>query len=416
MTDLPLLRRSPSCDSMLTILLRSVSPGSFARIAIEESAGLSSIVGAEVPIVAFSVYSRGYHFADLFARRHPRLVLATTKPWIARISKIVLGRLVPSNRDRESYVPLVEMLRWALLGPRASGLIYCEDQFVGLAALLRRFFRGTTYVLFVAEIIASPSVGKQLRESSGRLTGWALSRVTQRFESLVIKRATALVYCSAKAKRALESAYPFCRDFESSIIYPGCNPSEGASQFDQRHTVYFLCVSKWDSGRNPKFALELARRVPIRIVLGGTWITQAAKSEFEQEVLKTASALVGSVDLQDDLDEDQLDALYAGAYAYIHWNPEGFGMGVLEAMARGVPAICTDEAGAGEIVESGRNGFLIQGVSANSFAEVILTMLSDMSLRERLSDGALRTSKNLSWMRHNETLFNYLSAVSSRQR
>lgn len=56
---------------------------------------------------------------------------------------------------------------------------------------------------------------------------------------------------------------------------------------------------------------------------------------------------------------------------------EGIPMSVLEAMACGLPVVAPRVGGLSEIVEHGRQGFLIEGSSPEKFAEACLRILGD---------------------------------------
>lgn len=231
---------------------------------------------------------------------------------------------------------------------------------------------------------------------------------------MVLARASAIVYCSNKTMEQVLHAFPFARSLPSRVIYPGCPPPLAPSLPDTYPTPYILCVSKWDIGRHPEFAIELAREIPVRVVLGGTWITQSARAEFLRKVADAADGLAGSIEIRDQLDEAQLDSTYARAWVYVHWNPEGFGMGALEAMARGVPVVCTDQAGVGELVKDFGNGRLIRGGETRDFVKAISEILADPELRMKLSEGAIETSRSVCWERHNEALATNLLSVIRR--
>ena len=68
---------------------------------------------------------------------------------------------------------------------------------------------------------------------------------------------------------------------------------------------------------------------------------------------------------------------------------------MLEAMAIGLPTICTDCAGGGarEIIEDGVNGFLIEENSA-SLAVLLTKVCMDFALSEHLFEGG-RTNQNM---------------------
>lgn len=72
---------------------------------------------------------------------------------------------------------------------------------------------------------------------------------------------------------------------------------------------------------------------------------------------------------------------------------EGISNALLEAMAVGLPIVVTNSKGGGAsmIIEDGINGLLTPVKDAEQFAASLSQVLSDKSLRERLSKGALHT-------------------------
>ena len=60
-------------------------------------------------------------------------------------------------------------------------------------------------------------------------------------------------------------------------------------------------------------------------------------------------------------------------------------MSILETMARGIPNISTDIASIPEVIENGKNGFLIQPGDKNSLAERMISLLNDPLQREEFS-------------------------------
>jgi N,N'-diacetylbacillosaminyl-diphospho-undecaprenol alpha-1,3-N-acetylgalactosaminyltransferase len=63
--------------------------------------------------------------------------------------------------------------------------------------------------------------------------------------------------------------------------------------------------------------------------------------------------------------------------------PEGVPRSLLEAMAMEKPIVTTDSIGCREVVEHGRNGFLVPARNERLLAAAIETLLRDGSLRER---------------------------------
>jgi glycosyltransferase involved in cell wall biosynthesis len=67
---------------------------------------------------------------------------------------------------------------------------------------------------------------------------------------------------------------------------------------------------------------------------------------------------------------------------------EGLSITVLESMRHGVPVVATEVGGNPEIVQSGRTGYLVPAGNRERFAEAVIRLLRDPSLRERFGSAA----------------------------
>jgi glycosyltransferase involved in cell wall biosynthesis len=74
---------------------------------------------------------------------------------------------------------------------------------------------------------------------------------------------------------------------------------------------------------------------------------------------------------------------------------EGLPRVIMEAFARGRAVVTTAAGGIPDIVESGRNGFLVDRGDAAGLANALVRVLSDRELAERLGDAAHRTASTL---------------------
>ena len=64
----------------------------------------------------------------------------------------------------------------------------------------------------------------------------------------------------------------------------------------------------------------------------------------------------------------------------------------------GVPVVAFDVGGVGEAVQNGETGFLAKLGNTNEFAEAILKLLSDETLRERMgANGRRFVVENYTW-------------------
>jgi glycosyltransferase involved in cell wall biosynthesis len=64
---------------------------------------------------------------------------------------------------------------------------------------------------------------------------------------------------------------------------------------------------------------------------------------------------------------------------------EGFPLVILEALAAGVPVVATDNLGAREIIENGRNGWLVPVGDTDALAQCVLSVLSKADLAVNVS-------------------------------
>jgi len=76
---------------------------------------------------------------------------------------------------------------------------------------------------------------------------------------------------------------------------------------------------------------------------------------------------------------------------------EGFPLVSLEAMACGLPIVVSRVCGLPEIVEDGKNGFLVESGNPEQIAEKVLLLLEDDELRERMSRNNKEKVKDYTW-------------------
>jgi glycosyltransferase involved in cell wall biosynthesis len=86
---------------------------------------------------------------------------------------------------------------------------------------------------------------------------------------------------------------------------------------------------------------------------------------------------------------DDMDSFYQGLDVYLNTSiHEGIPMTILEAMGHGLPIIAPAVGGIMEIMEDGKEGFLIGTRNPQDFAAKCLLIKNDRALRERMSRAA----------------------------
>ncbi|HEV2753996.1 MAG TPA: glycosyltransferase family 1 protein [Solirubrobacteraceae bacterium] len=130
--------------------------------------------------------------------------------------------------------------------------------------------------------------------------------------------------------------------------------------------------------------------LPHRLVLAGPDAGQAAALR--------AQAGDAPVELTGWVDDARLDALLRGADALVHPSLyEGFGIVLVEAMARGVPVVSSNATALPETV--GDAAVLFDPLDEGELAGALRRVLEDGALRERLAAAGYARAAQFTWER-----------------
>jgi glycosyltransferase involved in cell wall biosynthesis len=151
-----------------------------------------------------------------------------------------------------------------------------------------------------------------------------------------------------------------------------------------------------------KNQLRLVQALPAvrAAVPGAQLVLPGARTPYQDELRVEAArlGLGGAVSFPGYVDDADLEGLYAeaAAFAFPSLN-EGFGMPVLEAMARGVPVVA---AAAGALPEvAGDAALLVDPSSTEELASATVRVLTDAPLRERLIAAGRERPARFTWDR-----------------
>ena len=84
---------------------------------------------------------------------------------------------------------------------------------------------------------------------------------------------------------------------------------------------------------------------------------------------------------------------------------DGFGMVIGEAMAAGLPVVCTTSTGAPDMITDGIEGFLVPPADSAALAEKILTSYTNAELRNTMGKAAQKTIQNFTWDIYGKRIF-----------
>lgn len=150
---------------------------------------------------------------------------------------------------------------------------------------------------------------------------------------------------------------------------------------------------------------EMEREIPgTKLVLTGAW----------EDGQNAIAGMIASLDLQNKvvmlgwLPFEDIPGIYRSAellvYPTLH---EGFGLPVLEAMASGVPVVCSRIEPLIEI--AGDAALLVDPYNESAIARGILSVFRDKTLRMKLIEAGILRAKTFTWER---TAFNTLAFLN----
>ena len=125
---------------------------------------------------------------------------------------------------------------------------------------------------------------------------------------------------------------------------------------------YMLFLSRISHEKGPHLAIEVAKKLGLRLVIAGN-VDSCDEKYFREEVLSKVDGdlikYVGEANFEKKIE------LMAGAYcllAPITWS-EPFGLFMVEAMACGTPVIVFNRGSAPEVVKHGQTGFVVNTIT-----------------------------------------------------
>jgi glycosyltransferase involved in cell wall biosynthesis len=159
---------------------------------------------------------------------------------------------------------------------------------------------------------------------------------------------------------------------------------------------YLLFVGTLEPRKNLLRLVRAYRRVaqdgiPHALVLAGPLGWQG-----DRLLREIALRGPGEIVLTGPLSDDELDALYRGADAFVYPSLyEGFGLPVVEAMSRGLPSVVSTSSSLPEV--AGDAALAVNPRSVRELASAIATIATDVAMAERLAAKARARAERFSW-------------------
>jgi glycosyltransferase involved in cell wall biosynthesis len=325
-------------------------------------------------------------FWDSQLRSTPLPHLATALPW--------LRRHVPYSYELRRWLQNYRFAQYAgRQTPRQEFNIYHEPNFLPL-----KFTGPTVITVHDLSWIRYPDTHPAER----------VKAMNRYFEPSLMK-ADAIITCSAFVKQELVDVFGVSEDLISvtplgveDMFVPQTPPQTRSilDKYKLAHGHYFLAVGTLEPRKNLVLTLRAYQQLPSKIrnsyplVLIGMqgWGTSALEHEIEPLVRSGEVLKLGY------LPRTELATLMAGASALLYPSIyEGFGLPPLEAMACGLPVICSNSSSLPEVVSDA--GILIDSHSENQVSAALLRLIEDDSWREDISRRAIQRARELTWQK-----------------
>jgi glycosyltransferase involved in cell wall biosynthesis len=202
-----------------------------------------------------------------------------------------------------------------------------------------------------------------------------------------LRRAAHVAFGSQATRDEVLAVLPLAA---TSVVHPGVPP--GFSAGDAERERFVLHLGSNDPRDNTAVAVAACRRSGARLVVVGGWSGEGA-------------------DARGRLSDAELADLYRRAACFL--DPtlyEGFGYGVLEAMASGAPVVAADTTSIPEVV--GDAALLCDPSDVGALAEAVGRVLDEPELAERMRVAGLERASRFTWERTGAGLSAAIAAAS----
>jgi glycosyltransferase involved in cell wall biosynthesis len=174
----------------------------------------------------------------------------------------------------------------------------------------------------------------------------------------------------------------------------------------ETHPV-LIFAGRLTKAKRPDHAIKAYKIIKNKIPDAELWII--GNGYFNQELKEIA---VEGVKFLDAVSDNERRKLLKKAWVLV--NPsvrEGFGLNVIEANALGVPCVAYDVAGLRDAVVNHETGLLARSGDVRALAEDIFQILTNETLRVRMSEKALTYSRGFSWDKVADEFLNFIKAA-----
>ncbi len=234
-----------------------------------------------------------------------------------------------------------------------------------------------------------------------------------------IERADVVLADSTRTRSDLISLFDVPPE-DVTVIYPGVgsrfrpDPKPGERErLGERYGIgdepYVLSVGTLQPRKNYVRLIEGFVQLPQDGEAKPRLLIAGGRGWLYDEIIAEASRH-DSVRLLGFVEDEDLPALYRGASLFALTSLyEGFGLPVLEAMACGVPAVCSNTSSLPEV--AGDAAMMVDPLDTDALTEAIARVLDDDRLRKKMVDRGLARAATFTWERSARQLLSVVDGL-----
>jgi glycosyltransferase involved in cell wall biosynthesis len=164
-----------------------------------------------------------------------------------------------------------------------------------------------------------------------------------------------------------------------------------------------VSIGRLDKNKNHQFLIDVVlelkkREIPVHLTILGEGDERISLQEkIVQLNLSDQLSLVGL--------QEKVEMYLWNADLYLHSAIyEGFGLSIIEAMACGLPVVCTDGRGNRDLIQEGENGFMVGERDPTLLADKIELLLKNDILRQEMGEKARKFAQGFGMEKYVESL------------
>jgi glycosyltransferase involved in cell wall biosynthesis len=187
---------------------------------------------------------------------------------------------------------------------------------------------------------------------------------------------------------------------EIGVIPNGIDVSEFFPDYSQKNPENFtiICVSRITPRKGIRFLIQAFKNIAARYDYVRMLIVGDGNEKASLEQLVRSLNLQEKITFTGPILHDKVLEYYQKADIFtLPSHNEGMSNTMLEALACGLPIITTDTGGTKELVEDGKNGFIVRMKDSYDLAEKIEKFLLDKSLIEKMGQESRLRAEKLDW-------------------